>query len=61
MGVVILAVNMTKDAIDPFLFPCTKEKSKWINNLHVKPDILKLTEKKGEEPPAHGHRGKFPE
>jgi hypothetical protein len=28
--------------IDPFLSPCTKFKSKWIKDLHIKPDRLKL-------------------
>ena len=32
--------------IDPFLSPCTKLKSKWIKDLHIKPDTLKLKEKK---------------
>jgi hypothetical protein len=32
--------------INPFLSPCTKPKSKWIKDLHVKPDTLKLIEKK---------------
>jgi hypothetical protein len=32
--------------IDPFLFPCTKLKSKWIKNIHIKPDTLKLIEEK---------------
>jgi hypothetical protein len=31
--------------IDQFLSPCTK-KSKWIKELHIKPETLKLTEKK---------------
>ena len=31
--------------IDPFLSPCTKLKSKWIKDLHIKPDTLKLIEK----------------
>ena len=26
--------------IDPFLFPCTKLKSKWTKELHIKPDTL---------------------
>jgi hypothetical protein len=30
--------------IDPFLSPCTKVKSKWIKQLHIKPEILKLIE-----------------
>ena len=33
-----------KMQIDPFLFPCTKLKSKWIKDLHIKPDTLKLIE-----------------
>ena len=32
--------------IDPFLSPCTKVKSKWINELHMKPETLKLIEEK---------------
>ena len=32
--------------IDPFLSPCTKLKCKWIKDLHIKPDTLKLIEKK---------------
>jgi hypothetical protein len=32
--------------IDPFLSPCTKLKSKWIKDLHIKPDIVKLIEEK---------------
>jgi hypothetical protein len=32
--------------IDQFLSPCTKLKSKRIKNLHIKPDTLKLIEKK---------------
>ena len=31
--------------IDPVLSPCTKLKYKWIKNLHMKPDTLKLIEK----------------
>ena len=38
-----LAVSMQ---IDPFLFPCTKLNSKWIKDFHIKPDTLKLIEKK---------------
>ena len=30
--------------IDPFLSPCTKVKSKWIKELHIKPKTLKLIE-----------------
>jgi hypothetical protein len=32
--------------IDPFLSPCTKVKSKWIEELHIKPETLKLIEEK---------------
>jgi len=32
--------------IDPFLSPCTKFESKWIKDLNIKPDTLKLTEEK---------------
>jgi hypothetical protein len=32
--------------IDPFLSLCTKVKSKWIKELHIKPEKLKLIEEK---------------
>jgi hypothetical protein len=32
--------------IDPFLSPCTKLNSKWIKDLHIKPETLKLIEGK---------------
>ena len=32
--------------IDPFLSPCTKLKCKWIKDLHIKPDTLKLLDEK---------------
>jgi hypothetical protein len=32
--------------IDPFVFPCRKLMSKWIKDLHIKPDTLKLIEEK---------------
>jgi hypothetical protein len=32
--------------IDPFLSLCTKVKSKWIKELHIKPETVKLTEEK---------------
>jgi hypothetical protein len=32
--------------IDPFLSPCSKVKSKWIKELHIKPETVKLIEKK---------------
>jgi hypothetical protein len=32
--------------IDPFLSHCTKVKSKWIKELHIKPETMKLIEEK---------------
>ena len=32
--------------INPFLSPCTKLESKWIKDIHIKPDTLKLIEEK---------------
>jgi hypothetical protein len=32
--------------IDPFLSPCTKVKSKWIKEFHIKPETLKFIEDK---------------
>ena len=51
MVLVQLEVNIQKNANRSIvsmdqLSPCTKLKSKWIKNLHIKPDTLKLTEKK---------------
>jgi hypothetical protein len=46
--------------IGPFLSPCTKLKSKWIKDLHIKPEILKLIEKKvGKSLKDMGTGGKF--
>jgi hypothetical protein len=46
--------------IDPFLFPCTKVKSKWIKELHIKPEKLKLIEEKvGKTLKDMGTGGKF--
>ena len=28
--------------IDPFLSPCTNVKSKWIKELHIKPETLRV-------------------
>jgi hypothetical protein len=35
--------------IDPFSSPCSKVKSKWIKELHIKPETLKLIEEKVEK------------
>jgi hypothetical protein len=32
--------------IHPFLSPCTKVKSKWIKELHIKPETVKLIKEK---------------
>ena len=46
--------------IEPFLSPCTKLKSNWIKGLHIKPDTLKLIEKKqGKTLEDIGTGGKF--
>ena len=46
--------------IDPFLSPCTKLKSKWIKDLHIKPETLKLIEEKvGKSLEDMGTGGKF--
>ena len=46
--------------IDPFLSPCTKAKSKWIKELPIKPETLKLIEEKvGESLEDMGTGGKF--
>ena len=46
--------------INSFLSPCTKLKSKWIKALHIKPDTLKLIEKKVGKSLKHmGTGGKF--
>ena len=38
--------------IDPYLSPCTKLHSKWVKDLHVRPDTLQLIEKKLEKTPG---------
>ena len=46
--------------IDPFLSPCTKVKSKWIKELHIKPETVKLIEEKvGKSLEDMGTGGKF--
>jgi hypothetical protein len=47
--------------INSFLSPCTKLKSKWIKDLHIKPDTLKLIKEKEEKSLEHMDRGKIPE
>jgi hypothetical protein len=43
--------------ISPSLSPCTKLKSQWIKNLHIKPNTLKLIEEKVDL--EHRAQGKF--
>jgi hypothetical protein len=46
--------------IDLFLSPCTKLKSKWIKELHIKPETLKFIEGKvGKSLKDMGTGGKF--
>ena len=46
--------------IDPFLSPCTKVKSKWIKELHIKPETVKrIEEKVGESLKDMGTGEKF--
>jgi hypothetical protein len=46
--------------IDPFLSPCRKLKSKWIKDLQVRPENLKLIEEKvGKSLEDMGTREKF--
>ena len=48
--------------IDPFLSPCTKVKSKWIKELHIKPETLKLIQEKvGKSLDDMGTRALSPE
>jgi hypothetical protein len=39
-------LTCTRIQIDPFLSPSTKLKSKWIKDLHIKPDMVNLIEEK---------------
>jgi hypothetical protein len=46
--------------IDPFLYHCTKLKSEWIKELHIKPETLKfIGEKVGKTLEDMGTGGKF--
>jgi hypothetical protein len=56
------ATNTHRMRTDQFLSPCTKMKSKWIKEHHLKTETLNLIEEKaGEKPQRYGHRGKIPE
>jgi hypothetical protein len=45
--------------IDPFSSPCTNLKSKWTKDLHIKPDTLKLKEKKVRKSLEHMGTGEI--
>jgi hypothetical protein len=45
--------------IDPFLSPCTKLKSNWNKELHIKPETLKFIEKLGKSLEDMGTGEKF--
>jgi hypothetical protein len=47
--------------IDPFLPPCTKVKSKWIKELHIKTETVKLIEEKVGKSLENMAQGKIPE
>ena len=46
---VLAQLSCRRFRIDPVLSPCTKVKSKWITDLHIKPETLKLIEEKVEK------------
>jgi hypothetical protein len=61
-GVVLMVVLCRRMKIDPYLSPCIKLQSKWIKDLNIKPDTLKLIEEKiGKSLKLIGTGGKFPE
>jgi hypothetical protein len=45
--------------IDPLLPPCTNLRFKWIKDLHIKPDKLKLIEEIIGKSQRYGYRGKI--
>jgi hypothetical protein len=45
--------------IGPLLSPCTKVKSKWIKELHIKPEMKLIEEKVGKSLEHMGTGGKF--
>jgi hypothetical protein len=49
-------LSCSRMRIDALLSPCTKLKSKWIKELHIIPENLKVIEEK-----ASKHRGKISE
>ena len=54
-------LSCRRKQIDPFLSPCTKVKSKWIKELHIKPETLKLIEEKVGKSLEDMGMGKIPE
>jgi hypothetical protein len=54
---VLVHLEVSRMWIDPFLSPCTKLKSKWIKDLHIKPDTLKLIEEKFKKNLKHMNTG----
>jgi hypothetical protein len=59
MVLVQLAETCRRMQIDPFLSPCTKLKSKWIEDFHIKPDTLNLIEKEVGKHLEHMGTGKM--
>ena len=58
MVLVQVRVSLQKNKTDPFFTPCTKLKSKWIKDLHIKPATLKLLEEKVGKSLEHIGTGK---
>jgi hypothetical protein len=46
MLLVKLDICMQKTKLDPRLSPCISSNSKWINNLNIRPETLKLVQER---------------
>jgi hypothetical protein len=53
MVLVQVTVSRSKMKVIPFLSPCAKVKSKWIKDIHIKPDVLTLIEEKSGKSLKH--------
>ena len=58
MVLVQLALSMLKNEIRPFLISLYKAQCKWIKDLHIKPDTLKLLDEKAGKTLEHIGTGK---
>jgi hypothetical protein len=58
----MVVLGSIKKQIDPFLSPCTNLNTKWIKDLHIKPETLKFIEQKvGKSLKNMGTGEKIPE